>query len=155
MGRLVGIDGKAKMSKSLNNAIYLSDTADEVTKKVKSMYTDPGHLRVEDPGKVEGNPVFMYLDVFDPDKEKLEEMKAHYSRGGLGDSIVKKRLLEVLQSFLDPIRIRRMEFKKDINGVLDILFEGSQVAEGVASKTLQEVRHAMKIDYRTSLFSKK
>ena len=110
VARLPGIDGRAKMSKSLNNGIYLSDPADIVSKKVKGMYTDPTHLRVEDPGKVEGNPVFTYLDAFGIDKEKIEEMKAHYSRGGLGDSVVKKYLLDVLQAFLEPIRQRRAQF---------------------------------------------
>src|SRR4029077_5710363 len=124
MARLPGIDGKAKMSKSLGNAIFLSDPADEVTKKVKGMYTDPGHLRVEDPGKVEGNPVFTYLDAFGRDKAKIDEMKAHYQRGGLGDSVVKKYLLEVLLDFLDPIRKRREEFAKAPSGVMRMLFDG-------------------------------
>src|SRR5579872_5986113 len=117
IARLPGIDGKAKMSKSLNNAIFLADSVDEVTKKVKEMYTDPGHLRVEDPGKLEGNPVFTYLDAFGKDKVKIDELKAHYQRGGLGDSVVKKYLLEVLLEFLEPIRKRREEFSKDKTGV--------------------------------------
>ncbi len=145
--RLPGTDGKAKMSKSLGNCIYLSDDADTVTKKVKGMYTDPGHLRVEDPGKVEGNPVFAYLDAFDPDTASLEEMKAHYQRGGLGDSVVKKRLLEVLQAFLEPIRARRLEWAKDPEAVMKILFAGSEQARLVAAQTLSEVRAAMHIDY--------
>jgi len=147
VARLPGIDGKAKMSKSLNNAIYLSDTADEVAKKVKSMYTDPNHLRVEDPGKVEGNPVFTYLDAFATDKAKVEEMKAHYQRGGLGDSVVKKYLLEVLQAFLEPIRTRRAEFAKDPKHVMDIVMQGTGVAREFAHGTLLEVRKAMGIDY--------
>lgn len=145
--RLPGLDGKAKMSKSLGNAIFLSDTADEVAKKVRSMYTDPGHLRVEDPGKVEGNPVFTYLDAFDPDKEKIAELKAHYQRGGLGDSVIKKRLLEVLQTLLEPIRERRAHYAKDLGSVMEMLFQGSEVASQVAGQTLKEVRHAMGIDY--------
>src|SRR4029078_7869321 len=110
VARLPGIDGKAKMSKSLGNAIFLSDSVDEVSKKVKGMYTDPGHLRVEDPGKVEGNPVFTYLDAFRKDLVKIEELKEHYKRGGLGDSVVKKYLMEVLLEFLEPIRKRREQF---------------------------------------------
>lgn len=147
IARLPGIDGKAKMSKSLNNAIFLADTPDEVTKKVKGMYTDPGHLRVEDPGKVEGNPVFTYLDAFGRDKAKIDEMKAHYARGGLGDSIVKKYLLEVLLEFLEPIRKRREEYAKDPKQVMNFLFEGTNVANQEANKTLLEVRKAMGIDY--------
>ena len=145
--RLPGIDGKAKMSKSLGNAIFLSDSADEVAKKVKSMYTDPGHLRVEDPGKVEGNPVFTYLDAFAPDKKKVEELKAHYQRGGLGDVVLKRYLLEVLQAFLEPIRARRAEHSKDLSSVMQMLFKGSEKASEVAAATLKEVRHAMGIDY--------
>jgi tryptophanyl-tRNA synthetase len=137
------------MSKSLNNAIYLSDSADDVAKKVKGMYTDPGHLRVEDPGKVEGNPVFTYLDAFDKEKGIVEELKAHYQRGGLGDSVVKKRLLEILQGFLDPIRRKRIEFAKDPKSVMDMLFKGTDEASRVAGQTLHEVRRAMGIDYRT------
>jgi len=147
VARLPGIDGKAKMSKSLNNAIFLSDTADEVAKKVKGMYTDPGHLRVEDPGKVEGNPVFTYLDAFATDKAKVAELKAHYQRGGLGDSVVKKYLLEVMQTFLEPIRHRRGEFAKDLNHVWQILFKGTEVAHETAQKTLGEIKAAMGINY--------
>lgn len=143
--RLPGTDGKAKMSKSLGNAIYLSDTADAVAKKIKGMYTDPNHLRVEDPGQVEGNPVFEYLDVFDPDKDKLEEMKAHYMRGGLGDSIVKKRLIEVVQAELEPIRQRRAQL--DRGSVMEILIQGTERANAAAAKTLSEVRKAMCLDY--------
>lgn len=148
VSRLPGIDGKAKMSKSLGNAIYLSDSADLVTKKVKGMYTDPNHLRVEDPGQVEGNPVFTYLDAFDRDPTALEEMKAHYKRGGLGDSVVKKRLLDQLQAELDPIRERRSEFAKDPGTVMQILFTGTERAKVVAERTKEEVRQAMGIDYR-------
>jgi tryptophanyl-tRNA synthetase len=147
IARLPGIDGKAKMSKSLGNCIYLSDGADEVAKKVKGMYTDPGHLRVEDPGKVEGNPVFIYLDAFAKEKEKVEELKAHYQRGGLGDSVVKKYLLEVLQEFLDPIRNRRTELAKDPKHVWEILFQGTDLAREAAQKTLDEIKHAMGIYY--------
>lgn len=147
IARLPGIDGKAKMGKSLNNAIFLSDSVDEVTKKVKGMYTDPGHLRVEDPGKVEGNPVFVYLDAFGRDTAKIDELKAHYARGGLGDSIVKKYLLEVLLEFLEPIRKRREEFAKDPKAVMSMLLQGTEVASKEAHKTLMEVRGAMGIDY--------
>ncbi len=147
MARLPGTDGKAKMSKSLGNCIYLSDSPDDVAKKIKGMYTDPGHLRVEDPGKVEGNPVFTYLDAFDPDKEGLEAMKAHYTRGGLGDSIVKKRLLEVLQAFLEPVRKKREELAKDPAQVMQIIQKGTQRAREVAHQTLMDVRKAMRLDY--------
>lgn len=147
MARLPGTDGKAKMSKSIGNCIYLGDSSDAVAKKVKGMYTDPGHLRVEDPGKVEGNPVFTYLDAFDTDTEGLEAMKAHYQRGGLGDSIVKKRLLDALQAFLEPIRKRREEFAKDPAQVIAILQEGTLRANVIASQTLRDVRRAMCLDY--------
>ncbi|MDP1607874.1 MAG: tryptophan--tRNA ligase [Chlamydiales bacterium] len=145
--RLPGIDGKAKMSKSLQNTINLSDSVDEITKKVKSMYTDPGHLRVEDPGKVEGNPVFLYLDAFASDKSKVADMKEHYQRGGLGDSVVKKYLLEVLLALLDPIRKRREEFAREPEEVMKMLHKGTEVAREVAHQTLAEVRKVMKIDY--------
>ncbi len=147
IARLPGIDGKAKMSKSLGNCIYLSDSADTVTKKVKGMYTDPNHLRVEDPGEVENNPVFIYLDAFDEDKASLEEVKAHYRRGGLGDSVVKKRLLEVLQAVLEPIRARRESLSKERGFLKEILKKGSLKAQGVAAQTLQEVKQAMTLDY--------
>ncbi len=147
VARLPGTDGKAKMSKTLKNCIFLSESADEIAKKVKGMYTDPNHIRVEDPGDVDNNPVFIYLDVFDPDKETLEGMKAHYKRGGLGDSVVKKRLNEVLQAFLAPIRERRQEFAKDPQSVMRMLYEGTERAKAAAAQTLKEVRHAMKIDY--------
>ena len=154
--RLPGIDGKAKMSKSLGNCIYLSDTEADVKKKVMSMFTDPNHLRVEDPGKVEGNPVFIYLDAFCkdeyfaeflPDYANLDELKAHYTRGGLGDVKVKKFLNNVMQAELAPIRERRMQWEKDISTVFDILKEGSEKAEKVAAETLAEVRRSMKINY--------
>lgn len=154
--RLPGIDGKAKMSKSLGNCIYLSDTEADVKKKVMSMFTDPNHLRVEDPGRVEGNPVFIYLDAFCkdeyfaeflPDYANLDELKAHYTRGGLGDVKVKKFLNNVMQAELAPIRERRMQWEKDIPTVFDILKEGSEKAEKVAAETLAEVRCSMKINY--------
>jgi len=147
IARLPGTDGQAKMGKSLGNCIYLSDSADVVAKKVKGMYTDPNHLRVEDPGQVEGNPVFTYLDAFDTDLASLEEMKAHYAKGGLGDSIVKKRLNEVLQAMLEPIRARRAEFAKDPGAVMDILKAGTEKVEKIAAQTIHEVKQAMLIDY--------
>jgi len=149
IARLPGIDGKAKMSKSLGNAIFLGDEPDTVSKKVKGMYTDPGHLRVEDPGKVEENPVFTYLDAFGADKLKIAELKAHYKRGGLGDSVVKKYLLDALQAFLDPIRERRRRFAQDPRAIMEILKKGTQVAIEASYKTLLDVRRAMRIDYFT------
>ena len=154
--RLPGIDGKAKMSKSLGNCIYLGEDADEVKKKVMSMFTDPNHLRVEDPGQVEDNPVFIYLDAFSrpehferhfPDYQNIEEMKAHYTRGGLGDMKVKKFLNNVLQDELEPIRNRRRELEKDIPAIYDTLKEGSMRAREAAARTLDDVRRAMKINY--------
>ena len=154
--RLPGIDGKAKMSKSLGNCIYLSDEADEIKKKVMSMFTDPNHLRVEDPGKVEGNPVFIYLDAFSkpehfaeylPDYQNLDELKAHYTRGGLGDAKVKKFLNNVLQEELAPIRERRKMWEQRIPDVYDILKAGTEVAEKKAAETLHDVRAAMQINY--------
>ena len=154
--RLPGIDGKAKMSKSLGNCIYLSDSADEVKKKVMGMYTDPDHLRVEDPGKVEGNTVFTYLDAFSrpehfqrylPDYASLDELKAHYRRGGLGDVKVKKFLIAVLNETLEPIRERRKQYEGRIEEVYEILRKGSEHARATAAQTLGEVRHAMRIDY--------
>lgn len=146
-GRLVGVDGKGKMSKSLNNGIYLSDSPDEIQKKVMSMYTDPNHIRVEDPGQVEGNVVFTYLDVFDEDKEKVAELKDHYQRGGLGDVKIKRYLNDVLQEKLEPIRTRREEFAKDKEAVRELLKAGSEKAERVAAQTLDEVKAAMGINY--------
>ena len=145
--RLPGIDGKAKMSKSLKNAIYLSDSSQILAKKVKGMYTDPNHLRVEDPGQVEGNPVFSYLEAFDPDQKEVERLKAHYAQGGLGDSVVKKRLLEVLEAFLSPIRTEREKFAKDPKQVMHLLKDGSSYAAECAAKTLKEVKEAMGILY--------
>ncbi|CVI68584.1 Tryptophan--tRNA ligase 2 [Eubacteriaceae bacterium CHKCI004] len=154
--RLPGIDGKAKMSKSLGNCIYLSDTEQEVKKKVMSMFTDPNHLRIEDPGQVEGNPVFIYLDAFSkqehfdeflPEYANLQELKDHYTRGGLGDVKVKKFLNKVLQAELEPIRQRRKEWEKNIPAVYEILREGSIKAQGVAAETLKEVKAAMRINY--------
>lgn len=145
--RLPGIDGAGKMSKSLGNGIALADSADVIAKKVKMMYTDPKHLRVEDPGHVEGNVVFTYLDAFDPDQDGVKELKAHYKRGGLGDGVVKKRLLEVLLAELNPIRERRERFAQDPGEVMRILSTGTEKARAVAAVTLSEVRQAMKIDY--------
>jgi len=146
-GRLPGTDGKAKMSKSIGNCIYLSDDADTVKKKVMSMYTDPNHIRVEDPGQIEGNTVFTYLDVFAPNKEEVEEMKVHYKRGGLGDMKVKKYLNEVMQAELEPIRKRREEFAKDMDYVYKMLKDGSDKARQVAAQTLTEVREAIGLEY--------
>ena len=154
--RLPGIDGKAKMSKSLNNCIYLSEEPDEIKQKVFSMFTDPTHIRIEDPGKLEGNTVFTYLDAFCrpeyfpeflPDYTDLEELKAHYKRGGLGDMKVKRFLNAVLQAELEPIRNRRKEYQKDIPYVYEILRKGSEKAERRAAETLQDVKAAMKINY--------
>lgn len=154
--RLPGIDGKAKMSKSLNNCIYLSDSADDVKKKIMNMFTNPNHLKVSDPGKVDGNPVFIYLDAFCqehhfeeflPEYANLDELKAHYTRGGLGDVKVKRFLNEVIQEELEPIRKRRKEYEKDIPAIYEILKKGSEKAEEVAAKTLSEVKSAMKINY--------
>ena len=154
--RLPGTDGKAKMSKSLGNCIYLSDSSEEVRKRVMSMYTDPDHIRVEDPGKVEGNTVFTYLDAFCqpehfakywPDYNSLDELKAHYMRGGLGDVKVKKFLYAILEELLTPIRERRKEWEKDIPAVFDILKRGSEAARAVAANTLADVRSAMRINY--------
>nr|MBO0463653.1 tryptophan--tRNA ligase [Enterococcus sp. DIV2402] len=147
MGRLPGIDGNGKMSKSLGNGIYLSDTADVVQKKVMSMYTDPNHIHVQDPGQVEGNMVFTYLDVFGKDKEYIQELKDHYRRGGLGDVKIKRYLIEVLEEELAPIRARREEFAKDPAAVMEILRQGSAQAEQVAAQTLAEVKTAMGINY--------
>lgn len=154
--RLPGIDGKAKMSKSLGNCIYLSDEAEDIRKKVMSMFTDPNHLRVEDPGQVEGNPVFIYLDAFSkpehfaeflPEYQNLEELKAHYKRGGLGDVKVKKFLNNVLQAELGPIRERRKIWEQKMPEVVEILKQGSAAAEAKAAATLEDVRKAMKINY--------
>lgn len=156
--RLPGIDGKAKMSKSLGNCIYLSDESEDIRTKIMSMFTDPNHIRVQDPGKVEGNPVFIYLDAFCrpehfeeflPDYNNLDELKAHYQRGGLGDVKVKKFLNNVIQSELEPIRNRRKMWEKNLPDVYDILKKGSAAARETAAKTLDDVRHSMRIDYFT------
>ena len=154
--RLPGIDGKAKMSKSLGNCIYLSDSEADVKKKIMSMYTDPEHLLVSDPGHLEGNTVFTYLDAFCkpehferylPDYANLDELKAHYTRGGLGDVKVKKFLNNIIQEELEPIRKRRKEYEKDISEVYNILRKGTEAAREVAAQTLSEVKSAMKINY--------
>lgn len=154
--RLPGTDGKAKMSKSLGNCIYLADSADEVRTKIMSMYTDPLHLQVSDPGHLEGNTVFTYLDAFArdehferycPDYANLDEMKAHYTKGGLGDVKVKKLLNNIVQEELEPIRKRRAEYEKDIPEIYNILRKGSDAAREVAAQTLSEIKRAMKIDY--------
>ncbi|MCI7180297.1 MAG: tryptophan--tRNA ligase [Schaedlerella sp.] len=154
--RLPGTDGKAKMSKSLNNCIYLSEEPDEIRQKVFSMFTDPTHIKVSDPGRLEGNTVFTYLDAFSrpehfeaflPEYQNLDELKAHYQRGGLGDMKVKRFLNEVLQAELEPIRNRRKEYQKDIPYVYEILKKGSEKAEKVAARTLSDVKAAMKINY--------
>lgn len=147
LGRLPGIDGKAKMSKSLGNVINLGATADEVTKAVKRVYTDPLHLKIEDPGHVEGNIAFTYLDAFDTDKAAVAELKAHYTRGGLADSIVKKRLEAVLQEMLEPIRTRRAELAGDKGYILQLLREGTEQAREVAAQTMSEVRAALGLTY--------
>ncbi len=147
VGRLPGIDGRAKMSKSLGNTINLGASADEIRAAVKQVYTDPLHLKVSDPGHLEGNVAFIYLDAFDTDKEGLAEMKAHYTRGGLGDSVVKKRLEGILQDLLAPIRARREEFAKDRGQVLQILKEGTMKAREVAAQTTDEVRKALGLSY--------
>ena len=146
-GRLPGLDGNAKMSKSLNNAIYLSDDAKTVEQKVMSMYTDPQHIHVEDPGKVEGNTVFTYLDIFDPDKDKVTQLKEDYQKGGLGDVKIKRYLNTVLEKELAPIRERRSKYEQDTSAVYDMLIEGSKKANEVANQTLQEVRDAIGLNY--------
>ena len=148
-GRLPGLDGNAKMSKSLNNGIYLADDMDTLKKKVMGMYTDPNHIRVEDPGKIEGNMVFHYLDVFGrpEDQAEIAAMKEHYQRGGLGDVKTKRYLLEILERELGPIRERRIEFAKDMGQVYDMLKKGSEKARQKASQTLSEVKSAMGINY--------
>ncbi|WP_195922162.1 tryptophan--tRNA ligase [Lactobacillus crispatus] len=146
-GRLPGLDGNAKMSKSLGNAIYLADDAKTVQKKVMSMYTDPNHIHVEDPGKVEGNTVFTYLDVFDPDKDKVAELKVEYQKGGLGDVKIKRYLNKVLEAELAPIRERREKFAQDEDAVYEMLLEGSKKANKVANATLEQVRDAIGFNY--------
>lgn len=146
-GRLRGTDGNAKMGKSLNNAIYLSDTPEEVNKKVMGMMTDPNHLKIEDPGEVEGNPVFEYLTAFDTDIEGLSNLKKRYQKGGVGDVEVKKRLIAVLENFLAPIREKRIEAAKNPEVVMNMLKEGGEKAQAVAKRTLIEVKEAMNINY--------
>lgn len=146
-GRLPGLDGNAKMSKSLGNAIYLSDDAETVKKKVMSMYTDPNHIHVEDPGQVEGNTVFTYLDVFDPDKDTVAQLKEDYQKGGLGDVKIKRYLNKVLEAELAPIRERRQKYAENLDAVYDMLYQGSQKANQVADQTLREVRDAIGFNY--------
>jgi tryptophanyl-tRNA synthetase len=147
IARLPGTDGKSKMSKSLNNAIYLKDDAKTVERKVMSMYTDPNRLRATDPGTVEGNPVFTYHDAFNPNKEEVEEMKRLYRIGGIGDVAVKRALARALNDFLDPIRERRAQFETQPDMVREIVMEGTRQARKVGEETIRKVRHAMKIDY--------
>lgn len=147
MGRLPGIDGNGKMSKSLGNGIYLADSADTLKKKVMSMYTDPNHIHVEDPGNVEGNMVFTYLDVFGEDKAYIEELKNHYRQGGLGDVKIKRYLIDVLEATFGPIRARREELAKDPEYVMSVLQQGSEKAREVSAQTLSEVKQAMGIQY--------
>lgn len=146
-GRIPGLDGNAKMSKSLGNAIYLSDDADTIQKKVMSMYTDPTHIKVSDPGHVEGNTVFTYLDIFDSDKEHVAELKEQYQAGGLGDVKIKRYLNDILQATLEPIRKRREEYAANMDYVDQVLIEGSAKANKVANQTLKEVRDAIGINY--------
>lgn len=146
-GRLPGLDGKAKMSKSLGNAIYLSDSTKEIEQKVQMMYTDPKHIHVDDPGKVEGNVVFTYLDVFDPDKAELADLKKRYKKGGLGDVVLKKRLAKILNDVLGPIRDRRAQLASDPSKVMKVLEEGTEHARVAARETLREVKQHMKINF--------
>jgi len=145
--RLPGIDGKNKMGKSLGNCIFLSDSPDEVKRKVFEAYTDPGHIKVDDPGQIEGNMVFIYLDAFASDRKKVQELKEHYRRGGLGDVAVKNYLVEVLENFLAPIRVKRKELEKDPAEVMKILKRGTERARLVAAQTLEDVKEAMGIIY--------
>lgn len=145
--RLPGIDGKQKMSKSLGNAIYLADSADVVAQKVMKMYTDSTHLRVQDPGKIEGNTVFAYLDIFDPEQDKVAALKVQYQKGGLGDVVLKKRLIQVLNTFLEPIRTKRMAYEKDMEYVLSIALKGTEKVKLVAQQTMHQVKQAIKLVY--------
>lgn len=147
IARLPGIDGKAKMSKSLGNAIFLSDAIDVIQQKVKAMYTDPSHLKVSDPGKIEGNTVFSYLDVFDPNHAEVAALKEQYQRGGLGDMVVKKRLMDVLEAFLTPIQERRRILAQDPAYIMKLLKEGSYKAQQAAAQTLNEVKKVMHLNY--------
>ena len=146
--RLVGIDGKAKMSKSLGNAIYLKDTSDELWQKVRQMYTDPNHIHVQDPGQIEGNTCFIYLDAFGEDKQKIQDLKDHYQRGGLGDMVVKKYLMEVLDAYLKPIREKRELYANDPGQVMKILAMGTESARQVVTKTMADAKKAMGINYK-------
>ena len=148
-GRLPGLDGKAKMSKSLGNTIFIGDPVDVLHQKVMSMFTDPNHVRVQDPGNIEGNTVFTYLDIFDPNRTMVQELKDHYQRGGLGDVKVKKYLFEVLNTLLTPMRERRKTYEQDKVFVMKIVQEGTQHAQSIAESTMQSIRKAMKIDYFT------
>lgn len=145
--RLLGIDGNVKMGKSLNNAIYLSDTKEEIAKKVMGMYTDPDHIHVEDKGKVEGNVVFAYLDIFDTNKSEVEDLKTQYKKGGLGDVVIKKRLIDILESIISPIREKRLELAKDPEKIMNILEEGTKEARKIAKETMAEVKKVIKINY--------
>ena len=145
--RLIGTDGKNKMSKSLGNTIYLSDSPEDIERKVMNMFTDPNHIRINDPGNTKNTPVFIYLDAFGEDKEEIASMKAHYEKGGLGDTVVKKYLNEVLQNLLNPIRKKREELEKDLPSVYKVAFDGTNEAKKVTSATLEKVKKAMKIDY--------
>jgi tryptophanyl-tRNA synthetase len=147
IGRLPGVDGKTKMSKSLGNAIYLGDSADEIRKKVNLMFTDPGHLRVEDPGKVEGHVVFQFLEFFDAEKKELEELKAHYQRGGLGDGVLKKRLIGILEDLIGPMRERRRSYEKDLGFVREILMAGTRDARAVAARKMDDAKRGMGLRY--------
>lgn len=145
--RLVGTDGNAKMSKSLGNCIYLADSNETIEERVMSMYTDPNHIHATDPGRVEGNVVFTYLDIFDPNKKEVDELKVQYQKGGLGDVVIKKRLAQILIDLITPIRERREHLAKDPKMIMDILKDGTAKAQKVAEETMGEVRRAMKIDY--------
>jgi len=145
--RLIGTNGGSKMSKSLNNGIYLSDSFEEISKKVMNMYTDPNHIHVEDSGKVEGNVVFSYLDIFDTNKKDLEDLKEQYRKGGLGDVVIKKRLIHILENIISPIREKREELAKDPDKIMKILEEGTNKARIIAQETMAEVRKVMRINY--------
>ena len=147
VSRLVGTDGNAKMSKSLGNTIYIKDGSDIIKQKVMGMYTDPNHIKVEDPGKVEGNVVFTYLDIFDPNKEELEELKNHYRKGGLGDVKLKRRLIDLIVAKLEPFQAKRREYEKNMDEVIKIVKKGNEKARERASKTLSEVRKVVGVEY--------
>ena len=147
VSRLVGTDGNAKMSKSLGNTIYIKDGSDIIKQKVMAMYTDPNHIKVEDPGKVEGNVVFTYLDIFDPNKEELEELKNHYRKGGLGDVKLKRRLIDLIVAKLEPFQAKRKEYEKKMDEVIKIVKKGNEKARERASKTLSEVRKVIGVEY--------